>query len=133
MNIVSQKVLIKSYFLFYIFSNMSKLHLNIWIDNLYILFTIKSVSYILKIGDKHLSMYKLGFSSQRCYLNVLYWENCLIFLKLNVFKCKRKRNKYMQFMIYILGDLIHLILTKQLFIHSVFTEHISCVNLCIAL
>lgn len=73
---------------------------------------MKSVSYILKIGEKHLSMYKLGFSSQHCYLNVLYWENCLIFLKLNVFTCKLKINKSMQFMIYILGALIHLILTK---------------------
>ena len=73
---------------------------------------MKSISYILKIGDKHHSVYKLGFSSQHCYLDVLYWKNCLIFLKLNIFMCKLKGNKYMQFMIYILGALIHLILTK---------------------
>ena len=73
---------------------------------------MKSVSYILKIGDKHHSVYKLGFSSQHCYVNVLYWKNCLIFLKFSIFMCKLKGNKYMQFMIYILGALIHLILTK---------------------
>lgn len=42
-------------------SKTTSQHMNRY--NLYILFTMKSVSYILKIGEKHLSMYKLSFIS----------------------------------------------------------------------